>query len=504
MTHAKPVKKSRSIPFNARIPEWTNGAVCKTVIRGFESLSSLMNQKVYNTISRRVEDFTPIEEGKVKVYICGLTVYDDMHIGHARTYMSFDTILRYLKYKGLDVKYIQNITDIDDKIINRARERDMHPLELSKKYSERMRIDQKKLGLMAADEYPRVSENIPEIIVACQKLIASGNAYEVGGDIYFDVSSFSEYGRLSNQDIEKLGRHRIEENQKKKSPLDFAIWKGCDDEYGFESPWGLGRPGWHIECSVMSQKYLGPQIDIHGGALDLIFPHHENEVAQSESLSGKKPFVKYWMHTGFLNSSGEKMSKSLGNITAVNEFLKTYEAQAVRLFMIQTHYRSPIDYSEQNMQNAVAALKRLRNFVSEIETRIKDDDGSGVEVEKIMGDAKNGFIESMEDDFKTPQALGHLFEAVRSINQIIGEKPQDKSSLTRALNIFLELTKAIGFELKPKENELDDEIIKKITLRNEFRAMKKWVESDKIRDELAAKGIILKDRKDGSTGYERI
>ena len=304
-----------------------------------DGLKTKMALRVYNTLTRQIEEFKPIKDGELNVYICGLTVYDHMHIGHARTYIAFDVILRYLRHKGYKVKYVQNVTDIDDKIIKRAAERGVDPMDLSREYAAKCLEDQKRLGLAAADVYPKVSENIGEIIKAIETLIEKGFAYVAEGSVYFELSKFPDYGRLSNQDLEQLNKHRIEPNPDKRTPLDFSLWKEAQEgEIGYQSPWSYGRPGWHIECSVLARKYLGDQLDIHGGALDLIFPHHENEIAQSESLTGKKPFVRYWMHTGFLQSSGEKMSKSLGNIVSIRDFAEKFDLQAYRLFVLQTHY----------------------------------------------------------------------------------------------------------------------------------------------------------------------
>jgi len=455
-------------------------------------------------LSRSVEDFKTIRDGEVRVYICGLTVYDHMHIGHARTYLAFDSILRYLKYRGYNVKYIQNVTDVDDKIIKRAKERDMDPLKMSADFAVHAQEDQARLGLVKPDHYPKVTENIGGIIAAVKALIDNGHAYVTENGVYFDVSKFPDYGRLSHQDTEQLNQHRIEPNPQKRTPLDFSLWKRVKEgELGFESPWGFGRPGWHIECSVMSRRHLGDQIDIHGGALDLIFPHHENEIAQSEALTGKKPFVRYWLHTGFLNSSGEKMSKSLGNIVAVREFLKTNSAEAFRLFILQTHYRSPVDYSPQQIVNANKAVERLRNFRGELAAAAGKATGKGSEAQKIASGLEEQFIECMDEDFNTPKAVAVVFDAVKGLNALIVGGGESGVSLKKALEVFDRLLGVLGFDftssvkLSAQEQAL-------VVERNRCRKEKNWAESDRIRDELLKRGIKLKDKADGSTAVERV
>ncbi|MFH0863056.1 MAG: cysteine--tRNA ligase [Candidatus Altiarchaeota archaeon] len=463
-----------------------------------------MALRVYNTLTRKTEDFKPLTDGEVRVYICGLTVYDDMHIGHARTYVAFDSILRYLRYRGYRVRYIQNVTDVDDKIIKRAKERNTRPLELSKEYARRAYEDQRSLGLLEADAYPKVTENIGGIIAATEALIRKGIAYVTEKGVYFDVSKAEGYGLLSNQDTKQLGQHRVEPDPDKRTPLDFSLWKRTGEgELGFESPWGVGRPGWHIECTVMSQRHLGDQIDIHGGALDLIFPHHENEIAQSEALTGKRPFVRYWMHTGFLNSSGEKMSKSLGNILAVREFLKTYSADAFRLFILQTHYRSPVDYSTQNVENAKKAAQRLADFKTRISFAIRSAKGSGSAAKDDVQRLRGVFDAHMDDDFNTPQAVGALFDSVRHVNAVLDAGGDSPESLTAAEAVFDDLFGVMGLRLGSGIDLTDDDkgLIKERDLQ---RAAKNWVESDRLRDELLKRGLKIKDQKDGSSTVERV
>ncbi|MBD3389304.1 MAG: cysteine--tRNA ligase [Candidatus Altiarchaeales archaeon] len=464
-----------------------------------------MALKVYNTLTRELEAFTPLEEGRVRAYVCGLTVYDDMHIGHARTYLAFDVIFRYLKYRGYELSHVQNITDVDDKIIRRAGERGVDPLELASMYADRAAEDRRELGLLEADDYPRVSENIEEIIGAVETLVGKGCAYEVGGDVYFSVESHPEYGRLSNQDVEQLVEHRIEHDPGKRSPVDFALWKSVgEDEPGFESPWGRGRPGWHIECSAMSRKCLGDRIDIHGGALDLIFPHHENEIAQSESLTGGKPFVRYWLHTGFLQSSGEKMSKSLGNILPVREFLKFHSRDALRLFILQTHYRSPVDYSEDNIASAEQAVARLRNYRKKLGENLDDagEDG-GNSAGKMSEELRENFISHMDNDFNTPQAMAAVFETLRDINTLLEGGGQSRKSIENSIRIFDELMSVTGLDVEYDTVTLKDDERYLMEERNRHRREKNYVEADRIRDLLLERGIRVVDRKDGTTVAER-
>ncbi len=464
-----------------------------------------MALRVYNTLSRHLEEFKPIKEGQVGLYVCGLTVYDHMHIGHARTYIAFDVIVRYLRYRGYAVNYVQNVTDVDDKIVKRANERGINPLELSRAYAETSLEDASRLGLLKADAYPKVSENIPEIIAVVRALVKNRHAYVAGGDVYFDVSAFPDYGKLSNQNPERLSEHRIEHNPQKKTPIDFSLWKKSEEgELGFKSPWGYGRPGWHIECSAMSRKHLGDQFDIHGGALDLIFPHHENEIAQSESLTGKKPFVKYWLHTGFLYSSGEKMSKSLGNIISVREFLKKHSAGAFRLFVLMTHYRSPLDYSEDKIVNAEGALRRLRNFRAELRAYLSKANREGsYTVQRISGELKEDFVRYLNDDFNTPEAVAAVFEAVKKINSVL-TSGESAASLERALSVFDELMVVLGLDGVFSEDGLTEEETRFVRERSMHRAEKNWVEADRVRNMLLERGIMLVDKSDGTTVAERV
>jgi cysteinyl-tRNA synthetase len=455
--------------------------------------------KIYNTLSRQKEEFSPIHGKKVNVYICGLTVYDYMHIGHARTYLAFDSILKYLKYRGYDVNYVQNVTDVDDKIIKRAKERGLNPKSLTEEFHKKTDEDQEALGLTKPKAYPKVTENMPEIIDAVKILISKGAAYEAGGSVYFDVSKAKNYGALSHQDDEQLKQARVEPNPEKRTPLDFALWKSVDkSEYGFDSPWGYGRPGWHIECSVMSRKYLGDQLDIHGGALDLIFPHHENEIAQSEALTGKQ-FVKYWMHTGFLQSSGEKMSKSLGNIIPVREFLKEFTPGGFRMFILQTHYRSPIDYSKDKVRESERAVERLKEFRKRLELPTKGKDKKIAEAADAL---KKTFIEQMDDDFNTPNAVSAIFDFIREANSLIDASAESPEAVKHALAVFDESTSVLGLELKERV-DVPHEVAEIVKQREEARRSKDWAKSDELRNKAAALGFKLLDNKDGTTRVER-
>ncbi|MFC2162606.1 cysteine--tRNA ligase [Candidatus Altiarchaeota archaeon] len=461
-----------------------------------------MQIRVYNTLTRELEEFKPSNGNNVRAYVCGLTVYADMHIGHARTYIAFDSIFRYLRSRGYPVKYVQNITDIDDKIIDKALAEGVNPAKLTSNYIQRMIEDQEILGLMRPDEYPKVSEYIPQIISAVQSLMDKGHAYPAGGNVYFRVKSFQDYGRLSRQDLDRLTKHRIRLDECKEDPLDFAVWKNVsDDSLSFESPWGRGRPGWHIECSVMAQALLGDEIDIHGGALDLVFPHHENEIAQSQALTGR-PFVKYWLHTGFLYSSGEKMSKSLGNIMSVRDFLAEYDADTLRLFVLQTHYRSQINYDKDHILAAGNAVERLRQFKQRLSKATGQQGGRDDRIGEAAEELKRGFHEAMSEDFNTPNALSVLFTKVRKINTLLDEGDQAPGSIRHAREVFSEVTGILGLALDA-EADIPDDVLGSIAERDRLRAEKRWDEADKIRDTLSRNGFRLVDGPDGSTRAER-
>ena len=462
--------------------------------------------KFYNTLTRKKEEFIPLEGNTVKIYVCGPTVYDSPHIGHARTYIAFDAIRRYLKYKGYDVIYVVNITNVDDKIINRAKELGEHPLKLAERYEREFFDAMEKLNVEKADFSPRVTEHMQDIISFIQKLIEKGYAYVSEGDVYFSVEKFKEYGKLSHQSLKEIkAGARVEISEKKRNPLDFALWKKAKEgEISWSSPWGEGRPGWHIECSTMSMKYLGETLDIHGGAQDLIFPHHENEIAQSEALTGKT-FVRYWLHTGFLLVKGEKMSKSLGNFITIDELLKTYDANSFRFLVLQTHYRSPIDFSFENLEKAKRAYKRLANALDYLKQKLEE--ANGEDNTKVLEQYKEKFFEALDDDFDTPKAFAILFDFVN----FVYKSRMDRKSAEEAIKFFVDVFKIFGFKLEKKidreklislaeefisevENKEEKELIEiLIEIRAEHRRKKDYKIADYIRDKLKEAGVIVED-----------
>ncbi len=456
---------------------------------------------IYNSLARKKEEFIPINPPKVNIYTCGVTVYDESHIGHARSLYIFDLIRRYLKYRGFKVNFVRNITDIDDKIINRANELKVDWQELVKKYIDSYYEDLKSLGIEKGDFEPRATENIPEMIKYIQGLIEKGFAYEAGGDVYFRVRKFSDYGKLSGQSVDQMETGvRIEPAEHKKDPLDFALWKKSKENEPFwESPWSRGRPGWHIECSVMSQKFLKTDtLDIHAGGRDLIFPHHENEIAQAEALTGK-PFAKYWLHGGLLTINSQKMAKALGNFVTIKDFMAKYKyADLLKLFFLSAHYSSPIDYSEEKIAETKQALERISILLGKIDSQKSEK--KFTEIEKI----KDDFIKAMDDDFNTPQALACVFELVNLSNKNIDNT--DFASVAK--NTLKELLKLLGLELEldKTENTADEtkSIQDLINRRIEFKKEKKFSEADNIRKELEEKGIILEDTKDGTTWRRKL
>ncbi|MGB4311501.1 MAG: cysteine--tRNA ligase [Natronincolaceae bacterium] len=457
--------------------------------------------KFYNTLTGKKEEFIPLEPGKVKMYACGPTVYDYFHIGNARTFIIFDALRRYLKYRGYDVTFVQNFTDVDDKIINRAREEGVPPGEISEKFIQIYFEDSETLGIERADIYPKVTENIDEIIEFIEELIDKGYAYESEGDVYFDVSKFEDYGKLSKQNLEELQLGaRVEISEQKRNPLDFALWKAAKpNELNWESPWGAGRPGWHIECSAMANRYLGETIDIHGGGGDLIFPHHENEIAQSEARSGK-PFANYWLHVGYLNIDNKKMSKSLGNFFTPREIAKEFDLENFRFLILSAHYRSPINFSRELLESAKNGLDRLYTGKNNLEYLIEnaDDKDPTVDEEKWLENLKlykDRFNEAVDDDFNTADGIAVIFDLVREINTNMDEKTV-KQTLQEAYNLFMELTSVLGL-LSKKEGILEKDIEKLIEKRQKARKEKNFELSDKIRDDLKEKGIILEDTPQG-------
>ncbi len=458
--------------------------------------------KVYNTLSRRKEELVPQDPSLLTMYVCGPTVYNYIHIGNARPFVVFDTMRKYLEYRGQKVKYVQNFTDVDDKIINRAREEGISALEVGQKYIDEYFKDVKALNVDPATVHPRVTETMPEIIAFVQGLIDKGMAYEVDGDVYYSTRKFRNYGMLSGNFIEDLEvGARIPEGEKKRDPLDFALWKArkSDDEIAWESPWGMGRPGWHIECSAMSKKFLGETIDLHCGGQDLQFPHHENEIAQSEGLSGKK-FARYWMHNGFITVNNEKMSKSLNNFFTVRDILKEYDGEVLRYFLLSAQYRGPINFSHELMEEAKTSLERMRNCRRDLKAAAQSASGAMTPAEKekleAMDAHKAQFIEFMDDDLNTAGAIGSIFELVRDINTALRE-PVSKEFADRMYALLDELTAVLGILRKDDDEGVDSELQALIDQRQEARKNKDWTTADRIRDELAAKGITLKDTPQG-------
>jgi cysteinyl-tRNA synthetase len=474
--------------------------------------------KIYNTLTSRKEEFVPLIPNKVKLYACGVTVYDHCHIGHARNAVIFDVIKRYLRYKGFDVTYVRNFTDIDDKIINRAKQEGSTWDEVARKYTDEYYKDMDRLGVARADIEPKATEHIDEMINIIKRLIDKGYAYEVNGNIYFSVDTFPEYGKLSKRDKEEMmAGARVEVDERKKKSLDFALWKKSKQGEPFwESPWGLGRPGWHIECTAMSIKHLGESFDIHGGGADLLFPHHENEIAQSEAFTGK-PFARYWIHNGFITIDKEKMSKSLGNFFTIKEVLDKFDPETVRFFLLSTHYRSPIEFSDEQLRESENSIDRyyttvlrINDFLEKKELVNEELSKEGRIFKEFLFPFREKFEEAMNDDFNTALALGHTFELIRETNRFLDIKPsglKDKELLLKTKDLLSEVGNILNiFNKEPYEWYLslmkikniglsEKEILEKIKERQEARKRRDWKFADKIRKELEEKGIILEDKR---------
>ncbi len=472
-----------------------------------------MGIKVFDTMENKKKAFVPLEGKTVKMYVCGPTVYDHAHIGHARSAVVFDVIRRWFEYRGYRVIYVRNYTDIDDKIIKRAKEEGISWKKVAEKYIASYEEDMNALNVKEPTFKPKVTEHIREIIEMIDGLIEKGYAYEAGGDVYFSVKKFPEYGKLSKRNIEELrAGARIEPGENKKDPLDFALWKKSKEgEPGWESPWGVGRPGWHIECSVMSMKYLGETMDIHGGGLDLIFPHHENEIAQSESYTGKT-FARYWVHNGFVMVNKEKMSKSLGNFFTIKEILERFPPDVLRLFLLSTHYRSPIDFSFERLEDSERALKRLINFIDSLTAveslEVVEGEGEPISVSGF----RELFESAMDDDFNTARALGVLFEVVKKANLLKDRALREgkitkteKLSFKEAVEFVENALKTLGFRLeKERESSLEEKLIELlIEVRRELRKKKEFQLADLIRNRLKELGIALEDLPTG-TIYKRL
>ena len=458
--------------------------------------------QIYNSQTRKKEEFVPLHPGKVGIYACGPTVYDYFHIGNARPFITFDVLRRYFEHRGYKVTFVQNFTDIDDKMIKRANQEGITVKELGDRFIKEYYQDAKALGVRPATVHPRATEHIQEIIHLVKTLQDKGYAYEVNGDVYFDVSKDPGYGKLSGQNLDDLeAGARIDVDDVKRNPADFALWKAQKPgEPAWESPWGMGRPGWHIECSAMSMKYLGETFDIHCGGKDLLFPHHENEVAQSECATGK-PFARYWMHNGFINIDNEKMSKSLGNFFTVRDIVKEYDPEDIRMFMLSAHYRSPVNFSRDMVAQAHASLQRLytaREHLQFLQKNAQEKPLTAAEealLDRVKEDAAR-FDAAMDDDLNTADALGAIFEIVKDANVSLNDQ-SGKAAVDSTLKTLLELTDVLGLLMKKAESALPDDIQAMADERAQARKEKNWKRSDELRDALAAAGYLVKDTPQG-------
>lgn len=481
--------------------------------------------KLYNTMTNKIEEFKTIEENKVKMYVCGPTVYNYIHLGNARPIVVFDTLARYFKYKGMEVDYVQNFTDVDDKIINKSIEEGISASEVSEKYIKCFFEDINRLNILESVKRPKVTENMAEIIEIIQKLIDNGFAYEKDGDVYFEVKKYKDYGKLSNQKIEELELGaRIDVSEIKKNPMDFALWKKKkkEGEPFWESPWGQGRPGWHIECSAMAKKYLGDTFDIHGGGQDLVFPHHENEIAQSKCAYHGN-FANYWLHNGFVQINGDKMSKSTGNFFLLREILEKFSGNVVRLFILSTHYRKPINFSFENMEDTKKALQNIVKSMNKFEAIIgKYKNEKTVEIKNLdfsqkIDEFDKKFEDAMDEDMNTPQALATIFDQIRETNKFISVNKDELSKIYSEIEKSYESLKrkignVFGIEIEMENSAKEEdgenmELTKKliellIKLRSEARSEKNFKLSDEIRDELKVLGVEIKDNRDGTTDYD--
>ena len=478
--------------------------------------------QIYNTLTRTKEEFIPKEAGKVSMYVCGPTTYNFIHLGNARPLVFFDTVRRYFIYKGYQVNYVQNFTDVDDKIIKRSQEEKMDPLELAQKYIREFFVDADALNVMRADTHPKVSEHITEIINLIKKLEANGHAYAVEGDVYFEVRSFAQYGKLSGRSLEDMqAGARVEVDPRKKDPMDFALWKAAKPgEPSWQSPWGAGRPGWHIECSAMAEKYLGAGFDIHGGGFDLIFPHHENEIAQSEAAC-RQPFARYWMHNGFITVNQEKMSKSLGNFFLVREILAQFPADVVRWYLLSTHYRSPLDFDDEKLVMAGKGLDRIKTAIRLLYEVLARPiyQGEAAQSAAALGEKlallRLEFEKAMDDDCNTALAVSIFFELAKEVNICVGKlgpklTPQDKEILDQAHGLIRDFNGVLGIlkedkmtgqlilEQPGQDDQLAEGLVQLIIkIRQEARSKKDWATADTIRDGLKELGIILEDTPQG-------
>ena len=456
--------------------------------------------QIYNTMTRKKEELVTLVPGEVSMYVCGPTVYNFFHIGNARPFVVFDTLRRYLEYRGYKVKFIQNFTDIDDKLIRKANEEGITVPEVAERYIKEYYTDADALSVERATCNPRATEHIPQIIALVETLIEKGHAYPAeNGDVYFSVRSFPGYGKLSGQSIEDLeSGARIDPTDVKKDPLDFALWKGAKPgEPAWDCPWGKGRPGWHIECSAMSMELLGPTFDIHAGGQDLVFPHHENEIAQSEAATGK-PFARYWMHNGYINVNNQKMSKSLGNFLLVREIGKEFDLEAVRLFLLGAHYRNPVNFSRDLVEQSNAGLIRIRTARERL-AEAKEGPATEADAAFIasLEEYKGKFCEAMDDDLNTADAIGVLFDYARAVNTFVSE-PRSREALDKAAVLFDDITRVLGILQHNKEEEFPAEALALLEERAIVRKAKDWARADAIRDELKAMGFAVEDSKDGA------
>lgn len=461
-----------------------------------------MGLKVYNTLTRKKDEFVTLQPGKVSMYVCGPTVYSKAHIGHAMSALVFDVIRRYLVYRGYDVRHVMNFTDVDDKIIARATQMGMDPFALGEMYIHEFEQHLKDFNILPATVNPRATREMEQIITMIQGLIDKGFAYPMEGDVYFRVLQDKQYGKLSGRRVDEMqAGARIDVDERKENPMDFALWKGAKPgEPAWDSPWGKGRPGWHIECSAMNLNHLGEQIDIHGGGNDLIFPHHENEIAQSESFTGK-PFARYWIHNGMLQLSGEKMSKSVGNLVTIEEFLARHPADALRMLVLNSGYRNPLSYSEDILDQAEKAIERLRSALKPTLPGAGGAPAASLQaLTKQITLCKAGFIESMDDDFNSSGAMAQLFDLVRVTNQLRADGATD-AELKTGQDVIVKLTNVLGLTLQQEKesNQAADAFVNLlIEIRKDLRENKQWVLSDKVRDRLVELGVVLEDSKEGT------
>ena len=470
-----------------------------------------MNNKpimVHNTLNNTKMEFKTIEPGKVKMYVCGPTTYNYIHLGNARPIVVFDTIRRYLTYRGYEVTYIQNFTDVDDKIIKRAHEENDDPIKLAARYIDEFFKDVNALNVLPASTYPKVSEHMQEIIDFVQDIINAGYGYELDGDVYFSVRKYEEYGKLSGRNLDDMqAGARVDVDNRKQDPMDFALWKSAKPgEPAWDSPWGKGRPGWHIECSAMSRKYLGDQFDIHGGGQDLIFPHHENEIAQTECVTGK-PMANYWLHNGFNTINSEKMSKTLGNFFLLREILEKFDSETVRFYLLSVQYRSPLDFDDEKLQVAQKGLERLKNcytaMMNGLKTASADNTAEGAELLSKVAAVEDAFQDAMNDDFNTALASAALFDMAREINTYLKQDVLDKAALQKAADVYIALLNIMGLDFSADNSAndglVDDLMNLLIDLRKQARAEKNYAMADQIRNQLNEIGVVLEDTKQGTT-----